>query len=183
MPEPNPHETIEAPDGENRLVLLYVSMGVPGWPPDSAADFHSLRWEVKSADDWETKTELGYPELEKVLGEQALVSRLHSFDPHTGRAVVQFSTNGPKDSLGGEWCLYTWRDWDLLNNREHRFIEISENIFSPPQDKFAEKCEAEAHVHQKRILEQGSSVQPTNPPEVKLDHKAKAKPKSKKRPE
>jgi len=158
MPEPNAHETIEAPDGENRLVLLYVSMDVPGWPPDSAADFHSLRWEVKSSSDWQTKIELGYPELERVLGDQALVSRLHSFDPDLGRAIVQFRTTGPKDSFAGEWCLYTWRDWDLLNNREHRFIEISDDIFAHPQDAFAAKCEADAKAHHKRIAEQGGGA-------------------------
>jgi hypothetical protein len=178
MPKPNAHETIEAPDGENRLVLLYVSMDVPGWPPDSAADFHSLRWEVKSAAGWETKIELGYPELDKVLGDQALISRLHSFSPETGRAVVLFSTTGPKDSFGGEWCLYTWRDWDLLNNREHRFIEISEDIFSPPQDKFAAKCEADAIIQQKQIAEQVGAGQPATRSELDSEGSDKPQPES-----
>jgi len=153
MPEPSAHDSIEAPDGQNRLVLLYVP--IEGWAPDSAADFHSLRWEVKSSEGWETKIELGYPELETVLGDRAVVTRLHSFDPAAGRAIVQFSTNGPTDSHGCEWCLFTWRDWDLLMNREHRFIEISEDIFEPPKDEFAIKCEARAETHRKRIAESG----------------------------
>jgi hypothetical protein len=153
-------ETIEDQDGTNRLVLIYVYVDIPGWPPESAADFLSLRWEVRSSNDWETKIELGSTELEKVLGDRASVSRLYSFDPFAGRAVIQLSTNGPTDSHGHIWCLYTWRDWDLLNNREYRFIEISEDIFGAPEDKFAAKCEMDAESKLKRFAEQASTGQP-----------------------
>jgi hypothetical protein len=156
MNRPVIKQSIEVPYGRNRLVLLQVPL--EGWPPDSAFDFHSIRWEVKTGVGWETKIELGYPELEKVLGDQASVSRLHSFNSESGRAVIQFSTKGPTDSYGSEWCLYTWREWDLLKNREHRFIEISEDIFGPPKDEFAIKCEAEAETRRKRIADQGGGA-------------------------
>jgi hypothetical protein len=48
----------------------------------------------------------------------------------------------------------------LLNNREYRFIEISEDIFGAPEDKFAAKCEMDAEAKLKRFAEQPSTGQP-----------------------
>jgi hypothetical protein len=56
------------------------------------------------------------------------ISALHSFDPSTGRAVIKVSEDVPLEKSFSR-CVYSWREWDLLANREVRLFRVCHSPF------------------------------------------------------
>lgn len=131
--------SILTPDGTMRLRLLMVEVG----KKPCGFNFHALVWEYFNGNEWKEKISITEKKLSKVLGENAWVADIHSFNAENGTAILRFGTEGPTDCDGMHWQLYSWREWDLLNNREHRFIEICDSPFDKLRDNLGEKMNRE----------------------------------------
>ncbi len=63
-----------------------------------------------------------------------MVSDVHALDPERGTAILKVGEKGePREG----WfvtvveCHYSWREWDLINNREIRRVKDCVNPFDP----------------------------------------------------
>ncbi|MEM8947648.1 MAG: hypothetical protein AAGD11_20930 [Planctomycetota bacterium] len=113
----------------NRLSLRFVEVPrakrweIPGVtvPDYTGYDFHSLVWDAKHGSAWQRKATITQAEFEQ-NGTQRWVSDLHSLDARYGSAVIKVAE--------GEWRVtYSWRQWDVLSNKEIRLIRVCECPF------------------------------------------------------
>jgi hypothetical protein len=106
--------TITDASGRNRLSLQC-----------EGGHFRSLVWSSEDGRDWQCRAVITQPDFQSGRERQRCVTDLHSFDPATGRAIIKV---GEKDPLGEGFirCAYSWREWDLLANRELHMLRICE---------------------------------------------------------
>ena len=92
-------------------------------------DFHSLVWEAKEGGNWRAKREITRSSFESECTNQRWVSKLHSFDSSAGHAILQVAEgDAPKGSDSISYH-YSWRKWDLNENREVAFLCKCEDPF------------------------------------------------------
>jgi hypothetical protein len=137
--QPGPNITtfsdVTDPPGDNRLVLRIVERPLPKPQPDRKAyDFHSLVWEVRAGDTWAERVVIPREEFGRgVL--RRWVSSLHSFDPAAGIAILKVGEEQPPDARGAVHVEYTWREWDLVGNRQVRLIRVCAEPFEQFEGK------------------------------------------------
>jgi hypothetical protein len=118
--------------GDDRLVLRYVEVPLPE-PYSSgrrAYDFHSLAWEARDGDGWAARVVITRDEFTHG-SPRRWVSDLHSFDPVAGTALVRVGEEQPPDAAGSVHVEYTWREWDLVRNRQVRVLRVCGAPFEP----------------------------------------------------
>jgi hypothetical protein len=109
--------TITDPSGHDRLTLQY-----------EGGHFRSLIWSSEHARDWCCKAVITQTDFQANCNKRRWVDALHSFDPVAGHAIIKVGEEIPLDkSYTG--CAYSWREWDLLANREVRLFRVCEDPF------------------------------------------------------
>jgi hypothetical protein len=121
--------TITDETGNNQLVLCYVQVEIPMKGPGKAYDFLSLTWECKHGAQWIPKVVISQADFQHGYDRRRWVSKLQSFDPSTGHAVLQIGEEGIPDATGALQVHYSWREWDVLNNQQLRMIRECDNPF------------------------------------------------------
>jgi hypothetical protein len=103
---------------------------------DGGADFHSMVWaRLVSGDfvngEWETRKEITSQEFQAGCAFRRWVARLHSFSPTDATAIIQVGEGDvPMDPPPRMTKFnYSWRLWDLENNRELKILKQCENPF------------------------------------------------------
>lgn len=118
--------------GNHRLRLRFSDVSIPDvdrkW---RAFDFHSLLWESKSDSKWEPRATITRSDFQTGSDLRRWISEVHSFSSDTGRAIIKVGEEGLPDPSGRIHVAYSWREWDLLANKEVRMIEVCES----PSDK------------------------------------------------
>src|SRR5262249_16481683 len=105
--------------GTNRLVLRFVERPLPNpRPGQKAYDFHTLIWEATEGDKWSEKITITRADFEKGAAGRRWIAELHSFDSTKGHAVVRVGEEQSPKADGSMRVEYSWREWDLLNNRQ-----------------------------------------------------------------
>jgi hypothetical protein len=122
-------DEVAGPDGADRLVLRFVAVPTDGETHVEAFDFHSVAWEVRDGDAWAARLVITADEFQRGAGDRRSVSALHSLDPARGLAVLQVGQEQPPDARGRVSVQYSWREWDLVNNREVRVIRVCQTPF------------------------------------------------------
>jgi hypothetical protein len=121
--------TVTDESERERLRLIYE--GRTYEDKECGYDFHSLIWEHSENGIWKLRKELTQETFEAECINQRWISKLHSFDPKTGYAVLQVAEgDAPKGSHEIHYN-YSWRKWDLNNNREVAFIHQCKDPFEP----------------------------------------------------
>ncbi len=115
--------------GKYQLVLRYVEVDRPIKGGGKAYDFYSLAWEVQHGDKWIEKAVISRADFQKGAQRRRWISNIQSFDPDTSHALLQIGEEGPRDLAGAMHVTYSWREWDVENNREIRVIRVCENPF------------------------------------------------------
>ena len=106
--------------GEQRLSLFYAPhRGVAG-----AYDFHSLAWEYRESGQWHRRRIVTAAEFESGAERQRWVNGLHRLDPASGQAVIRVVEADRRQPAPQVRLYYSWRRWDLLNNREVEKLQL-----------------------------------------------------------
>lgn len=121
--------TVTDESERERLRLIYEGRIYNG--KECGYDFHSLMWEHRENGIWKLRKELTQETFEADCINQRWVSKLHSFDPKTGYAILQVAEgDAPKGSHETHYN-YSWRKWDLKNNKEVAFMHQCKDPFEP----------------------------------------------------
>lgn len=122
--------------GTNRLVLRTAERPLPNPRPGVRAyDFHALIWEIKDGDNWSEKFIITRVDFEKGVGRRRWIAELHSFDSTTGHAVVRIGEEQPPKADGSVRVEYSWREWDLLTNRQVQVLWVCKSPFETLEGK------------------------------------------------
>jgi hypothetical protein len=68
--------------GRHRLTMHYVAEG-------KGANFHSLIWAISDGSEWTERVVISRVDFQPPTKHARWVSNLYSFDPDTGRAIIQ----------------------------------------------------------------------------------------------
>ena len=124
--------TVTNTSGSHKLSLFYIAKGND--PKQDGYDFHSILWEEKIDDTWKQKIKITKKEFQNNSKYTKWVSELHSIDPENGQALIKVAEgNKPKDSIEIHY-IYSWRKWDLLNNKEVSTLKICEEPYDAYDD-------------------------------------------------
>jgi len=122
------HQTVYTTNGRDRLKLLFVRA------EEFGSDFHSLVWERRIGQESVPHHTLTQDDFEWQHDYWRWVSDIHSISPEDGTAVLMLGeSDRPKHPPRGYSVIYSWRVWDLLNNREVKKVRECE-----PFDKYDE---------------------------------------------
>ena len=122
------------PAGEDHRLSLFDEPAGQG-----AFNFHGLVWERRLNGSWKLQRELTSEEFQSNHPFRRFVSDIQSLRPETGYAVIQVG-EGTKPIVPPQSKLYrySWRLWDLVNNREVKRLKDCADPFDgydPGQDE------------------------------------------------
>jgi len=115
---------------KNRLLLRFSERDVSENKNEQiiARDFHSLVWETNDGTKWLQKKVISKVDFAE---EESWVRDLHSFDSSTGRAILKAAEMSKPDETNSRKCIYSWREWDIINNKQVRMIRVCKDPFEP----------------------------------------------------
>jgi hypothetical protein len=121
---------VRDPSGDHRLVLQYVERPFPNLePPGKAYDFHSLEWSTRVADAWVEQLVITREDFLRE-GPRRWIIGLHSLDPAAGVAIIKIGEERARDD-GGIHIEYSWRTWNLVENRQLAMLRVCAGPFEP----------------------------------------------------
>jgi hypothetical protein len=124
------HGEVSDKTGKHRLQLRFIELPLPNRRGEERAyDFHSLVWESQDSDTWTSRTTITRTDFQRDALHRRWVSELHSLDPACGHATIKVAEDGEPDTDGAIHVTYSWREWDLMRNREIRTIRVCESPF------------------------------------------------------
>jgi hypothetical protein len=116
--------------GDFRLRLYFVEVSLPqSYSNEKSFDFHSLVLYSKANTDWILKCAITRSAFQIDSNRSRWVSEIHSLDSHGEIATIKLGEEGPPDASGTIHVTYSWRELDLLENREVRTIKICKSPF------------------------------------------------------
>ena len=116
------------PGGDHRLVLRFVEEPLPGRPRHRAYNFHSLLWLARTGDAWTERVRIT-PEAFEQDAHRRWPIAVHSIDPAAGTAILNVGEEHPPDASGFCDVRYSWREWDLIANRQVRLLRTCADPF------------------------------------------------------
>lgn len=125
--------------GENRLSIQ-----------NEGGYFRGLVWSSEQGGAWHCRAVITQSEFQRGSDKQRWVSSLYSFDLATGHTIIKVGENEVPFAEGVPGkvvrCIYSWREWDLLTNREIRLLRICEDPSEPYDPTRPVKCEDDCLV-------------------------------------
>lgn len=95
--------------------------------------FRALVWSSEQSSEWVCRAIITQSEFQHGSDKRRWVSALHSFEPATGHAIIKVGEDDVPfaEGIPGQVvrCIYSWREWDLLNNREVRLLRVCYDPF------------------------------------------------------
>lgn len=110
--------------GNHRLTVTYKPVEGGG------ANFESMVWAVKDGEIWTNNIVITREQFQSENRYRRWVAELHSFCPATGTAIIKVAEGDAVEKApGGVRYHYSWREWDLQNNREINLFGICKDPF------------------------------------------------------
>jgi len=127
-------EEISDATGSNRLarVAREVTSPLDALLGCRSFDFDSLVWQTNAVGTWQDHIVISQVAFQAGRAGRRWVSQIHSLDALRGRAIIKVAEESPPRAVGGRTqidVVYSWREWNLLNNREVRCIRICADPF------------------------------------------------------
>lgn len=119
-------ETIEHTNGTDRLVLRDIESRIS---EGTAYDFHALVWERSDGQSWSAVVEIDAEEFQGGSRHLRWISEIESLDPNTGHAVIKVAEGDAPEGSKSVSYVYSWREWDLLENKEVRVLRTVQDPF------------------------------------------------------
>lgn len=118
--------------GHHRLLLRFIEIVRPRPVGERGFDFHSLVWESRDDSKWKCKIRIRKSDFQRDTQQVRWIREIHCFDPDSGSATIKVAEERPPYSAGTIRVHYSWREWDLVRNKQIRIVQECESPF----DKF-----------------------------------------------
>ena len=116
--------------GEHRLLLKFIEDAVSKTRGDEKAfNFHSLVWEIRDGSTWTPKITITQADFQIGAEHRRWIGKIHSLTPDIGHAAILVGELGPADDAGVVHATYSWREWDLIGNKQVRMIKVYDSPF------------------------------------------------------
>lgn len=135
-------ETVDCANGTDRLIrnawvtISYTRLENKSY--NSYSHSHSLVWQRLESGRWTDHVTITQDDFQRGNPQRRWVSSIHSFDPDSGTATLQIAEgNAPANSARVSYA-YSWREWDIRNNREIKLLRMCKDPFEPfeiPENK------------------------------------------------
>ncbi len=112
------NSTITSSDGHDRLSLQ-----------NEGGYFRALVWTSEQGREWTCRAVITQTDFQRGHERHRWVNELDSFDPGEGTAIIKVGEMDVPLPAGFGRCTYSWREWDLLANRELRVFRVCEDPF------------------------------------------------------
>src|SRR5258707_15348245 len=89
--------------------------------------FRSL-WQAKNGPAWSEKIVITRSDFEKSAEHRRWVIELHSFYSAKGHAIILVGEEQPRVD-GSAHVEFSWREWDLVNNRQIQVLRVCKSPF------------------------------------------------------
>lgn len=116
------------PSDDHRLVLRFVEESCPKREKYKAYNFHSLVWLVRSDDAWTERVAITAEAFARNANRRWPIA-VHSIDPTDGTAILKVGEEYPPDPSGLCDVRYSWREWELIANRQVRVFRTCVDPF------------------------------------------------------
>ena len=124
-------ETIAATNDTDRLIRNAWETTSYSRPEDKSYKSHSLVWQRLESGRWADHVTITQNDFQRDNPQRRWVSSIHSFDPDSGTATLKIAEgNAPENSARVSYA-YSWREWDIRNNREIKLLRICKDPFEP----------------------------------------------------
>lgn len=124
-------EVVTDSSGTNQLALM--AREVSSAAGDNAArrtlDFGSLVWRTNSGGEWRDHITITATAFQSGSPHRRWVSQLHTIDATKGTAIIKVAEGDVPDGALPVNYIYSWREWNLQNNKEVRLIRTCANPF------------------------------------------------------
>jgi hypothetical protein len=111
-------EEITDASGRHRLVLQYAN-----------GDFHSLVWQSKTGVVWTGRVVITGKDFQRDWDRRRWIAGIHSIDPVSGHAIIKVAEGNVPFAEGDVTYIYSWREWDRMDNREVRRLRACDDPF------------------------------------------------------
>ena len=110
----------------HRLAIFTIEI-----PPSPGSNFHSLAWgfrAVQATSGWVDQAVITREDFQRDTDRRRWVQTLDRFDLGTGYAIIQVGEGDvPRHERRPTHITYSWREWDIRNNRQVRLLRICDN--------------------------------------------------------
>src|SRR5215510_1450243 len=114
----------------HKLALVYRAIGRGPEPKSTAFEFESLVWLSKDGLNWTNRAVITKADFNDGSFEERWISEIHSVNPGSATAIIKVAQL-PKSQDPDRRVTYSWREWDLISNREVRVLKICNDPFEP----------------------------------------------------
>ncbi len=124
-------ESVPSAGGTDRLIRRdweTVSFSRPG---QKSYDSHSLVWQRLQNGSWSDIVTITQADFQRGTARRRWFSSIHSFDAVAATAIIKVAEAEAPDSAGTIQYVYSWREWDIKNNREIKTIRVCKDPFEP----------------------------------------------------
>jgi len=124
-------ESVASADETNRLIRRSWETVSRSNPDEKSYDFHSLVWQQLKNGVWVDHATLAKADFQRGSAHRRWISEIHHFDAEKAIAVLKIAEGNAPENSGAISYIYSWRTWDVKNNREIATIHICDGPFEP----------------------------------------------------
>ena len=124
-------EAVTAANGTDRLIRNVWETVSSLRPDEKSHDSHSLVWQRLEGGLWIDHVTITQDDFQHGNPHRRWVSSIHSFDPVSATAILQVAEGDAPESAPAISYIYSWREWDIRNNRQVKILRICDDPFEP----------------------------------------------------
>ena len=125
-------ETVTASSSTDRLIRKDWVTAPRSHPEEKSYNSHSLVWQRLKNDSWLDHLTISQSDFQRGCAHRRWISSIHSFNADAGIAILKIAEgDAPEENDGAISYIYSWRQWDVLNNLELETIRECTEPFEP----------------------------------------------------
>ena len=124
-------EMVAAANGTDRLIRKDWETVSYSRPDEKSYDSHSLVWQRFDSGLWIDHVTITQDDFQRGCPRRRWVSSIHSFDPVSATAILKIAEGDASESAPAISYAYSWREWDIKNNRQVKVFRVCEDPFEP----------------------------------------------------
>ena len=128
-------ETVVSEDGMDRLIRKDLETVSTFRPFEKSYNSHSLVWQRLEESSWTDKIIITQSDFQGSNPNRRWIREIESFDPITSNAILKIAEGDAPQGSNSIKYVYSWREWNIKDNREIKTIRVCKDPFEPFMQK------------------------------------------------